>query len=78
MEFALFARFERGCKTMYTLVRTIGASATARHELAPFVVAFAIAEIFYKFGSFSLELVAFLGTWFALSFVQSLFLKSRG
>jgi hypothetical protein len=61
---------------MYTLVRTIGAPRTARHELVPFAVAFAIAETFYKFGSFSLELVAFLVTWCALSFVQSLFVKS--
>lgn len=61
---------------MYTLVRTIGASGTVRHELAPFVAAFAIAETFYKFGSFSLELVAFLATWYALSFVQSLFVKT--
>lgn len=60
---------------MFTLVRTIGTPAALKHELAPFAVAFAIAETFYKFGSFSLELVAFLATWFVLSFVQSLFLK---
>ena len=56
---------------MYSVVRTIGAPATAKQELVPFVIAFAIAEIFYKFGSFSLELLAFLATWFALSFAQS-------
>lgn len=60
---------------MYTLVRKTGAQTTARQELVPFVVAFAIAEVFYKFGSFSLELIAFLATWLVLSFVQSLLVK---
>ena len=60
---------------MYTLVRTLGASAAAKHELAPFVAAFAIAEMFYKFHSFSLECGAFVATWFVLSSIQSLFLK---
>jgi hypothetical protein len=59
---------------MFTLFRTIGLPATARFELIPFVAAFGIAEIFYKFGSFALELVAFLATWVVFSFLQSLVL----
>lgn len=61
---------------MYSLVRLMGVPATARQELVPFAIAFVVAEIFYKFGSFSLELVAFLATWFAISFVQSRFMTS--
>ena len=59
---------------MFTLFRTIGVPAAARHELIPFVLAFGVAEIFYKFGSFALEMVAFLATWVAFSFLQSLIL----
>jgi hypothetical protein len=33
------------------------------------VIAFAIASFFYKFGSFSLECLAFLATWFVIDFV---------
>ena len=36
------------------------------------IVSIAIANIFYKFGSFLLELLAFLPTWFVVSFLISL------
>lgn len=35
------------------------------------IVSIAIANTFYKFGSFLLELLAFLPTWFVVSFVIS-------
>jgi hypothetical protein len=36
-------------------------------EQAPiFVASFLIANVFYKFGSFGIELVAFLFTWFCI------------
>lgn len=40
------------------------------------VVSIAIANTYYKFGSFLLELLAFLPTWFAVSFIIS-FLAGR-
>ena len=43
-----------------------------KREAAPFVVAFLIAEFFFKFKSFALECLAFLAVWFVLSFLQSL------
>ena len=49
-----------------------------KQELVPFVVAFVIAELFYKFRSFSLECIAFLVTWAILSYVQSLVVSRRG
>jgi hypothetical protein len=52
---------------MYTLVKTIGLTAAAKRELVPLGAAFLIAEFFYKFGSFALECVAFLATWYVLS-----------
>lgn len=56
---------------MFTLIRTLGLEAALARELPPLVVAFTLAEIFYKFGSFALECVAFLATWFVLSALWS-------
>jgi hypothetical protein len=57
---------------MFTLVQTIGVNAAARRELAPLATAFVIAELFYKFGSFALECLAFLATWYLLSLALNL------
>jgi hypothetical protein len=57
---------------MFTLVRTLGILEALRREFVPLAVAFLIAEFFYKFHSFTLECGAFLLTWMALSYVQSL------
>jgi hypothetical protein len=35
-------------------------------QLPPFAVAWLIAELFYRFKSFSLECAAFVATWFLL------------
>ena len=43
----------------------------------PFVIALLIAEFFYKFHSFLLECLAFLATWFVLSFLQSLLMPNQ-
>ncbi len=57
---------------MYTLFR----SATLRQSLfnhGPVLIgSLAIAELFYKFGSFLLEALAFLATWFVLDALVSL------
>ena len=37
--------------------------------MPPFAVSLVVAETFYKFGSFSLECIAFLVTWYVLAFV---------
>jgi biotin transporter BioY len=53
----------------------------ARHQAPVFLVAFLIAEYFYKFRSFALECLAFLVTWFVLDALVSLiveFMKRRG
>ncbi len=41
------------------------------------MIALVIAEFFYKFHSFLLECLAFLVTWFVLSFLQSLLMPSK-
>ena len=58
---------------MFELVRAgTGGKALAR-ETAAGVAALVLAELFYKFGSFSLECLAFLATWYVFSMVLSLF-----
>jgi uncharacterized membrane protein len=49
---------------MFTLVRASLTNASlAIQQILAFGVAFLVAEAFYKFGSFGLELAAFLATW---------------
>ena len=38
-------------------------------ELPAFCMALLVAELFYKFGSFTLECIAFIPTWYGLSLV---------
>ena len=63
---------------MYSYVKQAGIPTILSQEAPAFVAAFVIAEVFYKFHSFSLESAAFLVTWYGLSWVQSLLLGSRG
>ena len=51
---------------MYQLIHSLTASALFKRQLPPFLLAFGIAELFYKFHSFALECAAFLATWYAL------------
>jgi hypothetical protein len=57
---------------MYTLLR----NGQLRRHLLPeggsLMASLFIAEVFYKFHSFTLECLGFLATWFAVSFVTSL------
>lgn len=58
---------------MYTLTRLLTTRQLLVRQLPAFAAAFLIAELFYKFHSFSLECLAFLATWYvfdaALTFV---------
>jgi hypothetical protein len=57
---------------MFSLIKDLGLGVAARQEAIPFLIAFAIAEFFFKFKSFALECLAFLVVWYVLSFLQSL------
>ncbi|MCP4285353.1 MAG: hypothetical protein GY792_13010 [Gammaproteobacteria bacterium] len=46
-------------------------------QLPVFVTSLLIAELFYKFHSFTLECVAFLATWYVLDGVVRFFVSSR-
>ena len=54
---------------MYTYFRSQGFRAFMGQEAPYFLVAFVIANFFYKFHSFGLELFAFMGTWLVLSWI---------
>ena len=51
---------------MYTLVRSLKGRWILIEQLSVFVASLAIAEMLYKFHSFTLECVAFLATWYVL------------
>ncbi|WP_298838155.1 hypothetical protein [uncultured Roseobacter sp.] len=63
---------------MYSLFRELGVQMALRREAVPFAAAFIIAEMFYKWKSFTLECIGFLITWLLLSYIQSLFVKDDG
>jgi hypothetical protein len=68
-----------GRETMFTFIRDYGLMQLVRREAIPFSTAFVVAELAYKFKSFALECIAFLLTWYVLSFIQSvLFDRKQG
>ncbi len=54
---------------MYNLVKSQGLVGTLAYEAPGATCAIVVAEIFYKFHSFTLECLAFLVTWYAFSWV---------
>ena len=54
---------------MYTMMQAIETRALRAQQAVILLAAFIIAEVFYKFGSFALECIAFLATWFVLDFL---------
>jgi hypothetical protein len=56
---------------MYTLVRRVGVRELLARQLPSIVASLVLAESFFKFHSFTLECLAFLGTWAGLDFVLS-------
>lgn len=56
---------------MYSLFRSMPLRSFLVAQMPTLVTAFVIAEMFYKFKSFTLECLAFLVTWTILDFVVS-------
>lgn len=54
---------------MYSLIRTAGLRLTLAQELLPFGVALLIAQTYFKWGSFALELVGFIALWLVFGFL---------
>ena len=53
---------------MYTLFKNIDLKKIVTNEVPALGLSLIIAEAFFKFGSFTLECGAFLGTWYCISF----------
>jgi hypothetical protein len=70
--FDLRAANLRSESNMFRLLTSISAGELVKRQLPVFLAAFVIAELFYKFHSFTLECVAFLVTWFVLDGVVQL------
>jgi len=51
---------------MYTLFRSFPMRTLLSTQAPALLASFVIAELFYKFHSFTLECLAFLATWFVL------------
>ena len=51
---------------MYTLLRLLPVERLAYEQVPTVTLAWVIAELFFKFQSFTLECAAFLATWFML------------
>jgi hypothetical protein len=54
---------------MFTLIKSSALPQVLTKQLPGLVISLIIAETFYKFGSFTLECVAFLGTWFLIDLI---------
>lgn len=57
---------------MYTLFRSIPLKRIGTEQLPAIAGAWVIAELFYKFQSFTLECLAFLATWFVFDMLIQL------
>ena len=62
---------------MYTLIRTLSGRNLLTRQLPVLTISVVLAELFYKFHSFSLEAGAFLLTWFALDFILQAVLPAQ-
>jgi hypothetical protein len=51
---------------MYTLIRTMPLRQLLLEQVPALGASLIIAELFYKFHSFTLECAAFLGTWYVI------------
>ena len=63
---------------MYTLIHTMSGAELLKRQALPLAASLVIAEVCYKFHSFSLECLSFLATWTALDWLLSTALKAAG
>jgi predicted exporter len=68
--------FEEGVCTLYSLVKTSGLRHLLERELFPFAIALLIAQLWFKWGSFALELIGFIAVWLVLGFGADVVLRA--
>lgn len=62
---------------MFQLLVRINRQELAARQLPAFLTSFLIGTLFYRFGSFALECLAFMATWFALDSIAQVVLTQR-
>lgn len=62
---------------MFQLLASISRQELAARQLPAFLTSFLIGTLFYRFGSFALECLAFVATWFALDAITQVVLTQR-
>jgi hypothetical protein len=62
---------------MFQLLVLVGRHDLALRQVPAFTISFVIAATLYRFGSFALECLAFLATWFVIDGVAQLFVAFR-
>jgi biotin transporter BioY len=60
---------------MYTLISLLPLRRLLREQMPALGLAWVIAELLYKFKSFTLECIAFLVTWFVLDAIIQLIVR---
>jgi hypothetical protein len=63
---------------VFSLFSSFALRTLATRELPSFSAALLLAELFFKFHSFTLECVAFLSTWYALSWIVNRVWRESG
>ncbi|WP_298970540.1 hypothetical protein [uncultured Roseobacter sp.] len=58
------------------MLKTFALKDILEREFIPFTVALIVAQLYFKWGSFALELVGFIFTWLVLGFVAQLILSA--
>lgn len=62
---------------MYTLVRQTPLRQLLLEQAPIIAISFILAELFYKFHSFTLECLAFLATWYLLDLAKNRLIETR-
>ena len=62
---------------MYTLLNKLRVNSFLAYETPALLASWIIAEVFYKFGSFTLETGAFLVTWYGMGYISHKVVKVR-
>lgn len=63
---------------MIDLLRALRSHAAYGRRLLGFIPALVLADVFYKFHSFTLECVAFLATWFVFDLIAEWMMRCIG
>ena len=67
-----------GDTVMFELLRSSSLRQLLARQAPALVISLVVAEMFYKFGSFTLECLGFLATWFVLDAVFALVARKFG